>query len=217
MGATSFRTPQEHIESLDKYKSALDIISVIQEIVRSPDTDVKIKKITKELEASQEISVAKKQALLQAEETIGMAKKWTEDFAKEKAAHETEVNGHYEKIESQKTILKNETEAVSKREVEASQILEKLQKEAATKFAEAKKIAEDAAIRNQEADRHEKRLAAKEDLHQQCVIAFENEKRAHIAALDDAKSRHQEAVSKFETERKAFDTKKKKLNDALSE
>lgn len=214
MGVVTFRTPHEGIE---QYHKAVDIISLIQEIVRNPKVGETVKDLSEKLLRTHELSEEKKHELFQADEMIAQAKEAKEDLEKDRLAHEKKANSDFAELENKRIQLTQETKLFYDDKINTKKLHEKIKLEAEEKFAQAKKLHEEAGNRHALAEKLEKAVFEKEKTYQANVEKLEKDRADAQIELDSLHTSHAENVRKLLEEKAIFDIRKKKFDALLKE
>lgn len=216
MAVVSFRRPEE---GLEYYKNALDVINVIQDIVKNKGADASnaIDGLSKQIAAVQEMSEAKKKEAWQAEEIIAQSKEFLEDFAKQKSDHELYVKSCGLEIEESRKKLQREVESFSDDKKATLKFAEKSRQDAADQLAKVRILSEEAKARHAKAELLEKAAAQKLKEHNDSVVQFEKDKEDALKDLEARETQHAGNIKKLAEDRKAFEARKKRFDDALRE
>lgn len=214
MAIMSFRRPEE---GLDYYKQSLDLIYVLQDIIKNPTAANAVKELSRELTISQELSESKKQIARDAEEIIAQSKEFLEDFEKQKNLHSDKVKIDLTEIENRRKVLQSEIQNFATEKANTQKTLEKMKSDAEEKHATAKQIHEEAKIRNAKAEKLESVHSAAVAEHATAVSDFEKAKVDVAAEFEAKQANHEKEVAKLKAAQAAFEIRKKRFDDALKE
>jgi hypothetical protein len=213
MGVISFSRPQEGI---DYYRQVIDLIGVISDIVKNPGSaGNEIDKLSKALIASQEISEAKKQQARDAEEIIAQAREAQEDLVQATAEHNAKIAADKMDYDNREKFLQARIDGHVVDKALSQKANEKAAQEAALKLAQAQKTLDDAKTHSANAQVLDASTAQKLKIYEASVITLEQEKAVHeqnkMAAIEELAIKTQ----KLADATSAFETRKKKFEDAL--
>jgi hypothetical protein len=211
MGVISFRRPEEGIA---QFSTAID---VIQEILRNPNVGSIAKQLTKEMQDSARITEDLQQQAQNAQEVIAQSKEFLEEFEAEKSKHAAQVKTDNDEIMIRRSQLENDLSAFIEGKTSYTEQLKKDKTSLEDKVAQAKKYNDSANIVLAKADQKEKELSILKNAHDAEVLKFAEDKQHAEIELNDNIQSHQAAVQKLENDRKAFELRKKKFEDALKE
>lgn len=202
-------------EQYDQYKKAIDMMFVIQEIVKNPNVAQTMKEISKSIIDCHTISEERKRELLDAEETLAQAREVQEDIAKAKKTHEDKVSEDLNKISDAQNNHKLEVAKFEAFRTSAQDSLEKHQKDADIKLDVANQVLGEAKAQHKETQDLKAGLEAAQKSHTQAVEQFEDDKAAALAEIDAKLAAHEEIKESHKANVTAFELRKKRFEDAL--
>ncbi len=210
--AIAFRTPHEGIE---KYERALDLMKVIQDIVKNPDVHATIKSLSKEIVETHTLSDEKKKELIQAEEIIAQSKEFLEDFAKAKKNHADLVKEETAALEIARVSYEREMKKFQDERRNSQDNLEKQFKLADQKLEDAKQLVDSSKRKHQEIQDLKSATESSIIAHEKTVRQFLEDKKAAELELDAKVDAHENVVKKHNETVAAFELRKKRFEDAL--
>lgn len=214
MGITSFRSP---LESVEKYQQAMDMISLIQEVVRTPGIEDKIKDLSAQLVSAVTISEKKKQELQNANERIAQANEALIELEKEKKLHSANIDKANAEIEKKTADIQNAQTSIESQKSALEKVATKNKLETDQKLTESKKLVEAAFAHENKVKDLENAIAEREKQHQEVVAEFEKNYQNRMQELADKQDLHTAAIEKLASEKKKFELRKSKFNELLEE
>lgn len=214
MAVISFRRPED---GLDYYKQALDLINVLQDIVKNPNAANSVRELSKELTAAQELSERQKQEARDAAEIIAQSKEFLEDFEQKKREHAAEVKFNNLDIENKRKQLEADIAAHENYKLSSKKVLDKQKNELEVQISLHKQNLEKANSRHSQADLREKKLLEEEKQLQKQKEEFEKYKTQEESLLAVQKSALAEKREKLDADRATLEDRKKRLDALLKE
>lgn len=214
MGVISFRAPQEGIEQLQK---AVDLISLVKEIIHNPSVGETVKDLSQKLSDAQEMSEAKKKEVFEAEEIIAQSKEFIEEFTKEKITHQNEVRTNNTEIEVARRKLQEDIQAFA---TEKSVLIENVRKNmeiAKDKLSQAATYNEQTTDKNNFLKRLQADFELAKSAHESNVKDFEELKNQHSKEYQAKIDQWVLGVDKLANDRVDFEARKKRFEDALKQ
>lgn len=210
--AIMFRTPHEGAE---QYQKGLDLISVIQDIVRNPNVQKTVDAISQSILDCHTLSEAKKKELIHAEEMILQGKEILEDITKQKKDHADKVSNDHSILDSKKKDHEDSVVKFNSEKEATEKNLADARNEVDQKLAAAQKLKDEANEILSKAEQFKNVALAEKALHVKSVKEFQEKQIAENAALVAKAAAHDQKVREFEHNVSSFESRKKRFEDAL--
>lgn len=214
MAIISFRSPQE---GLDQYQKAIEMMSLIREIVNNPEVGVTIAKLSIKLSDAQELSESKKKAARDAEESIIRSKELLEEITKSRRNLQEEIKRDKSEIEEKTRKLERELQVFFTEKNAIHETTRKNNITAEERLSKSIKLNEQAAIRLIAAERLEKELSVQRLSHQESVAEFNTAQEKLDNGFNKRLEKYEAENKKLIEDQTAFNLRKKLFDDALKE
>ncbi len=212
MGVISFRVPQE---GLDQFAKAVDLISLIREIVQNPNVGKTVDELSKKLSLAQELSQETKDEALAAQEIITQAHEATDELMKATAEHNLKIKNDLSDIETMRNALQTQQDKLAEDKLNSQKLADKAKQDSEERVANALRLQNEAKATQMANKDQEKLIADQLAKLEQDKADFANLQKAAQNDMDRKTAEYISNVEKLALDRSLFDLRKKKFEDAL--